>query len=89
MKVFPYVLLSAWKFISQEFPVFPAILGNMCISHFFANLASKAWNSKVTGQIQLEFEPVKHFMPVIVTCKFDEDWIHSNWEKVGTSFSPL
>ena len=25
--------------ISQEFPVFPAILGNMSISRFFANLA--------------------------------------------------
>ena len=27
-------------------------------------------------------------MPVFVTCKFDGDWIHSNWEKMETSFSP-
>ena len=28
-------------------------------------------------------------MSVLVTCKFDEDLIHSNWEKVEISFSPL
>ena len=28
-------------------------------------------------------------MSVLVTCKFDEDLINSNWEKVETSFSPL
>ena len=22
-------------------------------------------------------------MPVFVTCKFDEDWSHSNWEQVA------
>ena len=44
---------------------------------------------KVTGQIQLKFDPVQDFMSVLVTCNFDEDWIHSNWEKVETSFSPL
>ena len=25
-------------------------------------------------------------MPVLVACKFDEDWIHSNWEKMETPF---
>ena len=28
-------------------------------------------------------------MPVLVTCKGDEDWIQSNREKMDTSFSPL
>ena len=50
---------------------------------------SRACNTKVTGQIWSEFEPIQDVMPVLVTCKFDEDWIHSNWEKVETSFSPL
>ena len=50
---------------------------------------SKACNSKMTGQIQRKFELVQDFMPVLVTCKFDEDWIHSNWEKMKTSFSPF
>ena len=26
-------------------------------------------------------------MPVLVTCKFDEDWVHSNIEKMETPFS--
>ena len=30
--------------ISQEFPVFPAILGNMSISHFFAKVTKMAEN---------------------------------------------
>ena len=32
---------------------------------------------------------LQDYMPVLVTWKADEDWIHSNWEKVETSFSPL
>ena len=51
--------------------------------------AQRAHNSKVTGQIRPKFELVWDFMPVLVTCKFDEDWIHSNWEKMETPFSPI
>ena len=57
--------------------------------HLFFFHHSRACNLKVTGQIRPEFEPVQHFMPVLITCKFDDDWIPSNWEKVETSFSPL
>ena len=28
-------------------------------------------------------------MPVLITCKFDDDWIHSNWDKLETPFSPF
>ena len=47
---------------------------------------SRARNSKMTGQIRPEFELVQNFLPVLVTCKFDDDWIHSNWEKMETPF---
>ena len=53
--------------------------------HFFHR--SRARNSKMTGQIRPKFELVRHFMPILVTCKFDEVWIHSNWEKLETQFS--
>ena len=43
----------------------------------------------MTGKIQPEFKLVRDFMPVLVTCKFDDDWIHSNWEKMETLFSPF
>ena len=42
---------------------------------------SRARNSKMTSQIQPKFELVRAFMPVLITCKFDEDWIQSNWNK--------
>ena len=50
---------------------------------------SRARNSKITGQIRPKFELVRDFTPVLVTSKFDEDWIHSNWEKMETSFFPI
>ena len=46
-------------------------------------------NSKMTGQIRPKFEPVQDFMPVLISCKFDEVGIHSNWEKMATPFSPF
>ena len=46
-------------------------------------------NSKMTGQIRPKFEPVRDFMPVLISCKFDKVWIHSNWEKMETPFSPF
>ena len=54
--------------------------------HFFHR--SRARNSKKTRQIRPKFELVRDFMFVLVTCKFDGDWIHSNWEKMETPFSP-
>ena len=35
----------------------------------------KTCNTKVTGQIWPEFKPIQDFMPVLVTCKFDDEWI--------------
>ena len=50
---------------------------------------SRARNSKMTDQIRSKYEFVRDFMPVLVTCMLDEDWIHSNWEKMETPFSPF
>ena len=55
--------------------------------HFFHR--SRTCNSKMTCQIWPKFELVRDFMSVLVTCKFDEDWIDSNWEKMETPFSPF
>ena len=55
--------------------------------HFFHR--SRARYSKMTGQIWPKFELVWDFMPVLVTCKFVEDRIHSNWENMETPFSPF
>ena len=48
---------------------------------------SRACNSQVTGQIQPQSKLFLDCMPVLVTCKFDEDWVHSNIEKMATPFS--
>ena len=53
---------------------------------------SRACNSKMTGQIQPKFELMLDFMPVLVTCKFDKDLIHSKIvtkKKMETPFSPF
>ena len=55
--------------------------------HFFH--CSRARNSKMTGQIRSKFELIQDFIPVLGTCKFDEDWIYSNWEKMETPFPPF
>ena len=39
--------------------------------HFFHR--SRVRNSKMIGQIRPEFELARGFMPVHVTCKFDDD----------------
>ena len=39
--------------------------------HFFHR--SRARNSKMTGEARPKFELVQDFMPVFVTCKFDDD----------------
>ena len=52
-------------------------------------LDSRAANSVVGGPIWPKFELVQDFMHVLVTCKYEKDWIKNNWEMVETSFSPL
>ena len=46
-------------------------------------------NSVVSGPIWSEFELVRDFMHVLVTCKYKKDRIKNNREKVETSFSPI
>ena len=41
----------------------------------------------MTGQIQPQSKPFRDFMPVLVTCKFDEDGVHSKIKKMETPFS--
>ena len=50
---------------------------------------SRAANSVVSGPIWPKFELIRDFMHVLVTCKYKEDRIKSNREKVETPFSPL
>ena len=50
---------------------------------------SRAANSVVSGPIWPKFELVRDFLHVLVICKYKEDRIKSNREKVETSFSPL
>ena len=46
---------------------------------------SRAANSVVGGQIWPKFELIQDIMHVLITCKFEKDWINSNGEKVVTS----
>ena len=48
---------------------------------------SRANNSKVTGLIRPEFEPIWDLMLVLVTCKFDKGSINNERASVATSFS--
>ena len=50
---------------------------------------TRAANSVVSGPTWPKFELVQDFMHVLVTCKYKEDRIKSNREKVVTLFSPL
>ena len=43
----------------------------------------------MTGQIGPKFELHRDFMPVLVTCKFDEDGTHSNLRKDGDTIFPI
>ena len=42
-----------------------------------------------SGPIWTKLEPVRDFMPVLVTCKFEKYLMKNNREKMETSFSPL
>ena len=50
---------------------------------------SRAANSIVSGPIWPKFELVRDFMHVLIACKYREDRIKSNGEKVETPFFPL
>ena len=50
---------------------------------------SRAANSIVSGRIWPKFQLIRDFMHVLVTCKYKENWIKNNREKVETPFSPL
>ena len=50
---------------------------------------SGASNSEVNSLIWPEFELISDVMPVLVTCKFDEDLIKSKGAILLTTFSPL
>ena len=70
----------------------------LCLSSLPASLKNiwskgtkKIWRyhlfRHVTPKWLVRYELIRDFMPVLVTCKFDVDWIHSNWEKIP--FSPV
>ena len=48
-----------------------------------------ASNSKVTGPIWPEFELILVFVPILVTCKYDEDPIKNEGAIVFSTLSPL
>ena len=52
---------------------------------------SRASNSKVSGLIRPEFEFIQDFMPVLVTCKFDEypikKWMHYRFHNSFSNIS--
>ena len=50
---------------------------------------SRAANSVFSGPIWPKFELVQDFMHVLFTCKYMEDRIKSNREKVEKPFYPL
>ena len=68
---------NSWENVMTSF--FPLwVYGN-----FFRR--SRAANSVVGGQIWLKFELIRDIMHVLITCKFEKDWINSKGEKVLTS----
>ena len=50
---------------------------------------SGASNSKVNSPIWPEFELIRDYMTVLVTCKFEDDSIKSEGAILWTTFSPL
>ena len=69
--------ILAWR---HHFPI-------LSVWDFFRR--SSAANSVVSGPIWPKFELVRDFMHVLVTCKYKNDWIKNNQEKVETPFSSL
>ena len=50
---------------------------------------SRAANSYVPGRILPNFEPIRDFIVVFVTCKNNEEQIKNEGARVVTRFSPL
>ena len=50
---------------------------------------SRAANSAVGDQIRPKFELVQALMHVIVTCKYEKEWMKNSREKVDTPFFPI
>ena len=50
---------------------------------------SRAANSTVGGLIRLKFELVRALMHVIVTCKYEKEWMKNSREKVEKPFFPI
>ena len=50
---------------------------------------SRTNNSVVKSLTRPKFKFIQDFMHVLITCKFDKDWIKADWENVGTQFCPL
>ena len=57
--------------------------------HEHALYMAKYGNSEGSGPILLKIEVDWDFMPVLDTCKFDEDRTKSKGARVETLFSPL
>ena len=56
---------------------------------FFFGTKRQVCNSEVKAPIWPEFELVRDFIAVLVTCKFEEDSIKSEGDILQTTFSPL
>ena len=52
-------------------------------------ICSRAGNSEVNRQMWPEFELIRDFMPVLVICKFDDDWIKNEVVIMSITFSLL
>ena len=50
---------------------------------------SRASNSEVNSPIWPEFELIRDFMAVLISCKFEDDLIKSEGATLRTTFSPL
>ena len=64
-------------------PIFPLNVYEIFFWH------SRPPNSAVSGRILLNFKILQALMHVIITWKYEKDWIKNSWEKVATLFSPL
>ena len=77
-------VLVKCKFEEDPIKTEGAIVSTTC---FFQR--SRAGNCEVSRQMWLLFELVRDVMPVLVSCKFDEDPIKNEGAIVSTTFSPL
>ena len=56
---------------------------------FFSDAQGQRANSAVLGQIWLKLELIRDIIDVLVTCKYEEDLIKNEGDRVLTRFSPL